>query len=238
MWAPKLRTPGMACELLGGVGRDAHLLGQRGARLGHPVHQEVPLLEAREQLLAEAGHDDEAGDGDDARDARRPGIGLRTIGVQEPPVAGLEPAHERARRPDAAWPGRTGSWTAPGSGSARPPARRARRGRRRRPAAGRTRRSAPRGRRPAARASASMNDAYTTAPRTSSEDSRMIDAFDCVAALRGGQAEPSHDVLDVDDGVVDDGAERDHEAGQHHRVDGGAAGVQHQPGRDQRHAGW
>ena len=24
-----------------------------------------------------------------------------------------------------------------------------------------------------------MNDAYTTAPRTSSDDSRMIDAFDC-----------------------------------------------------------
>ena len=47
-------------------------------------------------------------------------------------------------------------------------------------------------------------------------------------------AQAPHDVLDVDDGVVDHHAKRDHEARQHHRVDRRAGRVEHQPGREQR----
>ena len=50
------------------------------------------------------------------------------------------------------------------------------------------------------------------------------------AALQAVLAQPAHDVLHVHDGVVDDGAERDDEPGQHHRVDRGPARVQHEPG--------
>ena len=50
-------------------------------------------------------------------------------------------------------------------------------------------------------------------------------------------AQPPNDVLDVDDGVVDDVAEGDHEPGQDHRVDRGPARVQHEARRDQATAG-
>ena len=43
-----------------------------------------------------------------------------------------------------------------------------------------------------------------------------------------------HDVLNVDDRVVDHDAERDHEPGQHHDVDRVASHVEDEPGSDQR----
>jgi hypothetical protein len=48
------------------------------------------------------------------------------------------------------------------------------------------------------------------------------------------QAQPPHDVLDVDDGVVHDLAERDHQAREHHGVEGAAAIVKQQPRGEQR----
>ncbi len=48
------------------------------------------------------------------------------------------------------------------------------------------------------------------------------------------QAQAPDDVLDVDDGVVDDLAERDDEAGEHHRVQRPAAIVQQNARRQQR----
>ena len=54
------------------------------------------------------------------------------------------------------------------------------------------------------------------------------------AALLAVLAQAPDDVLDVDDGVVDDGAEGDDEAGQDHRVDRGPAEVEHEPRRHQR----
>ena len=80
MWEPKLRTPGMARSSLLPRGHDASLLREGRARLGDPVHQEVPLLERGEQRLAEAGHDRDAGDGEHGRPRRTPGAGRRTIG--------------------------------------------------------------------------------------------------------------------------------------------------------------
>ena len=47
-------------------------------------------------------------------------------------------------------------------------------------------------------------------------------------------AEAAHDVLDVDDGVVDDDPDGDHEPGQDHGVDGGAAHVEYEGSGDQR----
>ena len=55
-----------------------------------------------------------------------------------------------------------------------------------------------------------------------------------LAPLVTGVAQPSQDVLDVDDGVVDDLAEGDDQAGQDHGVDGGPCGVQDQQCRGQR----
>src|SRR5919204_537640 len=45
-------------------------------------------------------------------------------------------------------------------------------------------------------------------------------------------AKPPDDVLDVDDGVIDYHSQRDHESGQHHRVDGGAGRREDEPGGD------
>ena len=47
-------------------------------------------------------------------------------------------------------------------------------------------------------------------------------------------AEPPDHVFDVDDRIVDDVAQRDHEAGQDHHVDRGAVVVQHQAGGHDR----
>ena len=47
-------------------------------------------------------------------------------------------------------------------------------------------------------------------------------------------AQAPHDVLDVENGVVDHDAKRDHEARQHHRVEGRAAPVEHEHRRQQR----
>src|SRR5207244_11802322 len=47
-------------------------------------------------------------------------------------------------------------------------------------------------------------------------------------------AQASHDVLDVDDGVVDHDADGDHEPGQDHGVDGGATYVQDEGAGHQR----
>ena len=62
----------------------------------------------------------------------------------------------------------------------------------------------------------------------------MIDAVDLVLPSCAVLAQAAHDVLDVDDGVVDDHPEGDDEPGQDHRVDGGAPPVEHQPGGHQR----
>ena len=47
-------------------------------------------------------------------------------------------------------------------------------------------------------------------------------------------AQAAHDVLHIDDGVVNHLAKRDHQARQHHGVDRGAHPVEHEPGREQR----
>ncbi len=48
-------------QLLAGLDRDPVHLRMGGAGLGQPVHQEVPLLERREQLFPELRHHDDAG---------------------------------------------------------------------------------------------------------------------------------------------------------------------------------
>ena len=56
----------------------------------------------------------------------------------------------------------------------------------------------------------------------------MIDAVDWVLpALRASRSR-LHDIFDVDNGIVDDRAERDHQPGQHHRVDRRPSGVEHE----------
>ena len=52
-------------QLLAGLDGDAVHLGPGGAGLRQPVHQEVPLLERRQQRLAEPGPDHEPRQGDD-----------------------------------------------------------------------------------------------------------------------------------------------------------------------------
>ena len=53
IWAPKLRTPGMArSSLLARVVMRC-ISGQRRAGNGDPVHQEVALLERRQQRVPE-----------------------------------------------------------------------------------------------------------------------------------------------------------------------------------------
>ncbi len=47
-------------------------------------------------------------------------------------------------------------------------------------------------------------------------------------------AQPPHDVLYVDNGVVDDDSQRDREAGHNHRIDGDPTQIEHEPGRYQR----
>ena len=56
----EVADPGDGPQLLAGRGGDADLLGMGGAGRGHPVHQEVALLEVGEQRLAEGGQDAEA----------------------------------------------------------------------------------------------------------------------------------------------------------------------------------
>ena len=62
----------------------------------------------------------------------------------------------------------------------------------------------------------------------------MMRAVLRVSPARRAQTQSPHDVLDVEDRVVDDDPQRDHEARQGHRVDRGAGPEQHQPGREQR----
>ena len=52
MWAPTWVTPGTASSRCCSLRHDPRHLRQRGARLGVEVHQEVLLLERREQVLA------------------------------------------------------------------------------------------------------------------------------------------------------------------------------------------
>ena len=73
MWAPKLRTPGMARSSLLACSVIRTISGMRGAGLGHPVHQEVPLLERGQQRLPEQRRDHDAGQRDDADGERTPG---------------------------------------------------------------------------------------------------------------------------------------------------------------------
>jgi len=53
-------------------------------------------------------------------------------------------------------------------------------------------------------------------------------------ALTPREAQAPHDVLDVDDRVVDNDTQRDHEARQYHRVDGGAGLEQDEGSGEQR----
>ena len=62
----------------------------------------------------------------------------------------------------------------------------------------------------------------------------MMLAVDWSAPLLAMLAQTPHDVLDVHDGVVDDGADGDHQPRQDHRVDGGPTQVEHEQGGHQR----
>ena len=64
--------------------------------------------------------------------------------------------------------------------------------------------------------------------RISIEASRTTPAVDA-AGPRGGSAQALDDVLHIDDGVVDNGAEGDDESGQHHGVDGRILHVETNP---------
>jgi hypothetical protein len=72
-----------------------------------------------------------------------------------------------------------------------------------------------------------MTLATTTALRTSSEASTTTCSDRAALPVRVAKAEPASDVLDVDDGVVDDLADGDHQAGQDHRIDRAAEGDEH-----------
>ena len=171
--------------------------------------------------------------------AMRPGHGERRDRVahdrlQEPPVAGLEPTHERALGATQLGPAEQDHRQ--GRGQDQRDHQRDQHGQR----VGerqRTEERAGQALEEEHRQEGQRLDERRVHDRAPDLERRLQDdrRLRLLAPLRGGQAESSHDVLDVDDGVVDDGAERDHEARQHHRVDGGAAGVEHQPGRDQRH---
>jgi len=73
---------------------DAHLLLQRRARRGEPVHQEIPLLEVGQQRLADHRHDEDAAQHQRA-DGRVRGARCADDAREEPAVPVLEPADER-----------------------------------------------------------------------------------------------------------------------------------------------
>ena len=62
----------------------------------------------------------------------------------------------------------------------------------------------------------------------------MTRAVDMRRPVESLLPQPPHDVLDVDDRVVDDDADGNHQPGQDHRVDHCARPVQHQPRGHQR----
>ena len=57
-----MRTPSISFKSLQAEIRDPGFLGDRGSWLGQPMHQEVPLLEVREQLTSQGGHGQHAAD--------------------------------------------------------------------------------------------------------------------------------------------------------------------------------
>ena len=196
------------------------------------MHQEVSLLEAREQGLPEPGIDHGAGEHDDGDGDIRRARGANDPGEQHlvPP---LQPAHERGltaldrccaqkhqgqRRGDGQGDhhrGQHGECIGEGQGLEE-----------------------------GARQAFHEEDRY----QRHRHDQRRVDdgasnlerglendgGRRLAAPLSAMLTQPPHDVLDVDDGVVDDDPDGDHEPGQDHGVDGGAAHVEYEGSRDQR----
>ena len=76
--------------------------------------------------------------------------------------------------------------------------------------------------------------AYVIAERTSTDAFNTTLNVDAPLPVARASPKPSHHVLHVDDGVIHHHPDGDHQPGQHHHVDRGSRGVQHQDRRDQR----
>ncbi len=235
MWAPKLRTPSMLLQLLAALGGDPDHLGVRRPRGPEPVHQEVPLLEVRQQGLAEGGDGRRPGDHDDGETGEEQPGPVHETG-QGSGVATLEqPDERRLPRPEGRAPQqqqrqggghgerhhhrhqdrqrvRQGEWLEEGTGQAVEEQHRH------------------------DGDDVDQGGVGDRAPHLHGglEDDARTGAYAGGAVL----PESTHDVLDVDDGVVDHHADRDDQAGEDHRVDGRAPPVEHEQARPAATAGW
>ena len=204
----------------------------------HPVHQEVALLEVRQQCLPEPGVDDGPREDDDAdRDERR--AGRADDPRQESLIAVLQPPGDRRLTTFERGVGQEDEAEGRGDGQGDHHG-------------GQHRQRIGKRQGPEERAREAFHE--EDRQQRHGVDQRSVDdgaahlerGLEDDAANRLGAsfpailAEASHDVLDVDDGIVHDDADGDHEAGQDHGVDGGATHVQdegagHQGQRDGHH---
>ena len=203
----------------GALGDACHRL-ERRAWLLDPVHQEVVFAKVRQELLAQKWHrrrgesqqSDESGEGDRRR---------RNEARQQPAVPRLEPADEA--RFDVCLVARQQQQT-----------QRRRDGQRHE-----QRRDDGKDVRQGKGPEEGSRQPFEHQNRHEDDDDNHAAVDDSASDLERGivnhverrsrmrqapvETQAPHDVLDVDDGVVHDFAERDHQAGQHHGVDRAAA---------------
>ena len=204
-------------QLAAGLHRHAVLLGDRGAGLGDPVHEEVTFLELGEQRLPELGQHDEAGQHDERGGGEDR---ARTLddGRQDGPIEALQPVHQRRlmvldRRfaeEQQAQRGRDGERDRHGGEHGQPV---------------RDRHGPEEGARHPAHEEdgqqhegiddGGMDDGVPHLERCVQDDARRAPGASLGAVL----AQAPHDVLDVDDRVVDHDPDRDDESRERHRVE-------------------
>jgi hypothetical protein len=210
---------------------DPALFRKRGARLRDDVAEEVTLLERRNQRLSEKRHDRDSGHCGDGHDRVRPPRSMdhprqnRRVAALERPygdrVALVEPApgeKDQAQRRRDRQSDEQRREHGQAIGEHERPEERARQ------AVQKV--DGDQGRDDDQRR---VDDRAPHLQRRFEDDARLRSPRGCRAVL--AQAAP--DVLDVDDRVVDDDAERDHEPCEHHHVDALAPCVEDERGRDE-----
>src|SRR5437588_9813703 len=81
-----------------GLGGDADDFIVGRARLGHPMYEEIPLLEGREERLPEKGQDGQA-DQHEATEGQERRAGCANDAPEGRVVAAVQPAQERGLTP-------------------------------------------------------------------------------------------------------------------------------------------
>ncbi len=206
---PEAADPRDGPQLATDLGRDPDDFIMGRARRGHPVHEEILLLEGREQRLPkkwqhrEADHH-EGTDGEERR-ARR-----ADDPPEEPLVATLQPAQEGGLAPLE-------------RDIAQEEQAQRRRGGQRHHHRGQQGQRIGDGER--------LEEGARHAPQ---EEDRQQDHDIDQHGIDDGAAhlmlaQPPYDILHVDDGVIDDATDGNHKPRQDHRVDGGPAQVEHKP---------